>query len=352
MMFLVKVIDVFVGIVLVISGRDRRRGGSGSALFLGSVGIIVMIVGLAAALGVPRLWYAARTTPFTAELANASGLTDTDPVYVAGVPAGRVGAIDLAGDHVLVHFRLDKNQPLGNLSTATVRLETVLGKRYLDVVPSGTVGGSDGNTIPLARTTVPYSLDEIGASATDAADHIDLHGLETMMNTLSQVIPADSDQVGRALAGISGASAAIANNGEQVDHILAISRELSDTAVQQTDSIVNTAASAQTIIRTLAVRKETLTGLVDNLTIILSKLSTMFSERQDEFATMTDNLVRVTGTLKSQAEQIDAILTRLPPALRTVTDATGSGAWTDVTAPSAVIPDNLLCTLGIMEGCK
>ena len=60
----------------------------------------------------------------------------------------------------------------------------------------------------------------------------------------------------------------------------------------------------------------------------------------------------VTGTLKSNAATIDSILTTLPPAMRTITDATGNGNWADVVSPSAVIPDGLLCVLGTMQGCS
>ena len=37
---------------------------------------------------------------------------------------------------------------------------------------------------------------------------------------------------------------------------------------------------------------------------------------------------------------------------RTITDATGNGNWADVVSPSAVIPDNMLCLLGVMQGCR
>ena len=67
---------------------------------------------------------------------------------------------------------------------------------------------------------------------------------------------------------------------------------------------------------------------------------------------LTANITAVTGTLKSNAATIDSILTTLPPAMRTITDATGNGNWADVVSPSAVIPDGLLCVLGTMQGCS
>ncbi|MGW6694994.1 MCE family protein [Rhodococcus sp. NPDC054953] len=347
-MFLVKVIDTVVGVALFLFKGDRRN--SATPMALGVLGIVVLVAGLFVAVGAPRVWYQHRTQPYVAELANASGLSGGDPVYVAGVPAGRVEAIELADDHVRVDFRLDSGQPVGNQSTATVRLKTVLGKRYLEVVPAGVDDGR--NLIPLARTTVPYSLDDVSRDATAAADGLDLDAMRAMLTTLSQVLPEDSDQVGRALTGISAASAAFADNGEQIDQLLTMSRSLSDLLVRQSDSVANTAANAQTIASILAVRKQALTDLVDNLGAILATLSATMTEHEDEFGPMVANLVAVTDTLKANAANIDQMLVKLPAALRGATDATGNGAWTDVNAPAAVLPDNLLCAIGVMQGCR
>ncbi|MFD1814805.1 MCE family protein [Rhodococcus gannanensis] len=349
MMFLVKIIDFFVGIALFLF-KGERRPGSNTPMALGALGIAVLVIGLLAAVGAPQIWYQVRTGPYTAELANASGLSDGDPVYVAGVPAGRVEAVNLAGDHVTVDFRLDNDQPLGNQTTATVRLKTVLGKRYLEVVPAGVDDGQ--SLIPLSRTTVPYSLDDVSRATTDAAQNLDVDSLQAMLTTLEQVLPADSEQLGKALTGLSGASAAFAENGEQIDQLLTTSRSISDLMVRQSDALTTTARNAQTIMQILAARKQALTDIVDNLTAVLDTLANTMSAKEAEFGPMVENLVAVTETLKANAANIDQILVKVPPALRGATDATGNGAWTDVSAPAAVIPDNLLCALGIMQGCQ
>lgn len=348
-MFLVKLIDAVVGGVRFLFTGDRRDNSS-APLTLGVLGIVVLLAGLLGALVIPRIWYQSSTHAYAAEMANASGLAGGDPVYVAGVPAGRVEEVRLGRDRVVVDFRLDKDQPLGNQTTATVRLKTVLGKRYLEVVPGGVDEGQ--RTIPLARTTTPYSLDEISRDATETAKGLDVDAMRQMMTTLEQVLPEDSEQLGRTLAGISGASAAFARDGEQIDHLLVMSRQLSDLVAGQEDSLVATLGSAQNVAGILAVRKEALTQMVDNLSAILATLAASFTENDEEFSQLVTNLTAVTGTLKDNAASIDGLLARLPSALRSATDATGNGPWTDVTAPSAIIPDNLLCFVGVMQECQ
>ncbi|NLU62081.1 MCE family protein [Rhodococcus sp. HNM0563] len=349
-MFLVKLIDIFVGALEFLFGFGRRQNTTHMPLVLGTIGIVVLIVGLTAAISIPSFWYQARTEPFTAEFANAAGLAVGDPVYVAGVPAGRVENIVLTGRHVDVEFRLDDDRTVGNTSTASVRLETVLGKRYLDVRPSGVDDG--GNTIPIDRTTVPYSLDEVGAGAQRVSQELDLDAMEQMMTTLSQVMPSDSGEIERTLTGISAASSAFGRHSDQFDQLLEMSRRLSEMAVAQQDLVVETAVDARTLVQTMAVRKEALTGLANNLRAVITTLSQTFTENRDEADRLVANLTAVTATLQRNSENIASLMTQLPPALRTVTDATGNGTWADVTTPAAVLPDNLLCAIGVMQECR
>ena len=61
----------------------------------------------------------------------------------------------------------------------------LLGKRFLDIMPAGTVESGNPATaavIPLERTTVPYSLDEVGRKAERAAGGVDQQALAEAMH--------------------------------------------------------------------------------------------------------------------------------------------------------------------------
>lgn len=351
-MFLVKLIDLFVGAVIFLFVKDQRKHNPSIPLALGMIGTITLVAIMVVSIGIPRAVYHVRTKDYVAELANASGLTGGDPVYVAGVPAGRVEDVALAVDRVRVGFRLDKAQALGNRTTVTVRLRTVLGKRFLDVMPAGTVNGLDSNVIPLSRTTVPYSLDEVGRKAADTAEHVDQQPLTAMMTTLVETMPGNSAELGQALAGISAASSAFADNGDKIDEILRISRQMAEMLAHQTDSLADTAANAQYIVSSLAARRQALTDIVTNLTAIMRHLAEIYTEKQADFGSLIAGLTTVTGTLKANVDKIDQTLQKMPPAIRAVTNATGNGNWADVNSPSVVMPDNLLCFLNVQRECR
>lgn len=350
-MVLVKLIDLFVGVVIFLF-VDKRRHNPSIPLALGSIGTFTLITAMLISIGIPRVWYYARTDACAAELANAAGLSSGEPVYVAGVPAGRVENVELAGDHVRVAFRLDNGQALGNQTTATVRLRTVLGKRFLDVMPAGTVDPHSATLIPLSRTTVPYSFDDVGRKAEESASGVEQRTLAETMRTLIASMPGDNEELGAALAGIGAASAGFARNGDKVDQMLRVFRSLSELLTRQTDTLADTAGNAAHIVAALAARREALTRIAANLRAVLAQPPTVYTAKQSDFQALTAGLTRVTGTLKSNADKIDAILLKMPPAIRAVVNATGTGNWADVNSPSLVMPDNLLCALNIQRECR
>lgn len=338
-------------LVAALFADPRGRHGF-SPLVLGTAGIVVVALGLLAAVALPRGWYLARTDAYTAQFANAAGLTTADPVYLSGVPAGRVESVELAGDHVDVHFRLDRRQRLGDRTTASVKLQTILGKRYLAVDPAGAGGVGPGDTIPLVRTSVPFTLDDIAAGAQHDAQQVDTKTLSEMVRTLSQTLPTDSGQVGRALTGVSAAASALTRNSDQITTLLQTSKSLSGLVAGQSTELQALLQNSRTVLDALASRRQELTQLVRDLTTLTDQASTFLGDKGGDVDQLLVNLRSVTQTLAGNAANIDTLLTKLPPALRAATDASGNGNWVDVSAPSAMIPDDLLCQLQVMKGCK
>ena len=67
---------------------------------------MVALVAMAAAINLQKLPGLPRHG-YQAEFTDASGLHKGNMVQIAGIRVGRVSEIDLAGDHVVVHFTID-----------------------------------------------------------------------------------------------------------------------------------------------------------------------------------------------------------------------------------------------------
>ncbi|PND49776.1 MULTISPECIES: MCE family protein [Rhodococcus] len=332
----------------VFAGRSGRAG---NPLVVGAVGIVLVALVMTVALAAPRATYLLRTNGYTAEFANAAGLQPNDPVYVAGVPAGRVESLELAADRVIVAFRVDGGQPLGDRTTAEVRLRTILGKIYLAVTPAG-AGELPGGRIPLARTSVPYSLDDLASEAQHVARELDVPALEAMMHTLADAVPSDPGRIADALAGATAAAEMLSRNDARIHSLLQASKSLTSIVAGQSRDVELLVQNATTVVSILEARKESLVQLVEDLRLLTEHTATFLTDNSGEMDALLGNMRSVTDTLNRNAEQIDVLMTRLPPALRAAADASGNGNWVDVHAPAGPIPDNLLCALGVMEGCR
>ncbi|GAB3502497.1 MCE family protein [Amycolatopsis cihanbeyliensis] len=317
----------------------------------GAIGAVVLLLVVALAIAVPRLSFRAATHAYSAEFGNAAGLTSGDQVYVAGVPAGRVTGVALAGDRVRVDFRLDSGQPLGAGSGAAVKLGTILGTRYLSVRPAGEGALPAGGTIPLERTSVPYSLNDIGTRAADTAQAFDLPALRRMIEALRRHTP-DGELLGKALDGVGRASELVRAHGGRFRELLAGVRSLTSTLLDERDTLTRLLGDAELVAELLSSRRETIRSIIAGVHELSTALENLLRENEPLLGPLLADLHTITDTLSRNAEAIGETLRLLGPASRYLADATGNGPWGDVSAPAGPLPDNLLCVAGLLGGCR
>ena len=75
-----------------------------------------------------------------------------------GVDVGKVTGVDLENAHVMVTFTVKGSTRLGDDTAAAVKLQTLLGKKYLAITPAGPGQLSSSREIPLSRTTPSYDV--------------------------------------------------------------------------------------------------------------------------------------------------------------------------------------------------
>lgn len=328
----------------------RRLRAKGPA-FDGAVGAIVLLLLLATAVAVPRLAFRTATLGYAAEFGNAAGLSEGDQVYVAGVPSGRVTGVRLAGDRVRVEFRLDREQPLGGATSAAVKLATVLGTRYLSVQPAGPGLLPEGGTIPLRRTSVPYSLNDLATQAVDTTERLDLAQLRELTTAVRHQSP-DGELLGRALDGINRASRIIADRDEEFQRLLSGVRTLTGSLLDQRDTLTALLGDARLVAQVLSERRDTIRQLIRDVDELTTALDELLRDNEPLLDPLLSDLHAITATLSRNERDISETLRLLGPGSRYLANASGNGPWGDVSGPAGPLPDNLLCLVALLEGCR
>lgn len=111
---------------------------------------------------------------YCAEMPDAVGLYEGNPVTQMGYKVGRVDKIETKGDHVQVSFALDGGRRYPADVKAVTRSKSLLADRSLELVGNYDSGPqlTDGQCISLDRSYTPKSISEITGSAADFIDAV------------------------------------------------------------------------------------------------------------------------------------------------------------------------------------
>src|SRR5688572_1627785 len=116
-----------------LRGLLRKSFLERNQLVLGSAGVVLLVGGSAFALllsgGVFEDTYSV-----TAHFSDAAGLRSGDDVTVAGLEAGRVGAVELADGTVAIELKINQAVEMPADSRAEIVVETLLGKKSVNLV--------------------------------------------------------------------------------------------------------------------------------------------------------------------------------------------------------------------------
>src|SRR5690349_1372870 len=194
--------------------RDRNP------VIIGAISLTVIAVLVFLAFNAQSLPIIGGGTVYKAQFSEAAGLRPDDPVRIAGVKVGKVDNLTLANGAVLVEFRV-KNAFVGDQSEAAIKIGTVLGQKYLALVPRGESKLDPNKPIPLSRTASPYDVVQAFSDLSTTIDQINTTQLADSFETLSQTFANTPDEVRTSLQGLARLSNTISSRDAQLQQLLA-----------------------------------------------------------------------------------------------------------------------------------
>ena len=311
------------------------------------VGTIVIGLVVLLAMNLGRLPFLHPASRYHAEFASADGLHSGDDVRVAGVTVGSVSSVRVHGTHVDVAFTVRKGLRLGSDSGASIEIATVLGQVFLQVESAGDGRLRPGGTIPLDRTTVPYTLlDALGQLGRNTGQ-TNLPQLQHALDSLSASLDGVSPKDARAtIAGLGKLAATVADRQAEVGRLLDQARQITDTLNAHSGDFVALITDSDVFLRLLERRRDAVAALLRNTSSLGAQLSGLIRRNNADLAPLLANLRTVTGVLARDHAQLTQAVTTLGAFSKNIANATGSGPWLDLLAPVLFHPDNVLLACG------
>ncbi|MFF2553620.1 MCE family protein [Nocardia sp. NPDC058058] len=326
----------------------KSRFNANRNLWLGLFGVL-LIVGLLAGSTLYRQIGIGEKT-IKAEFVQTAGIKTGDRVSVSGVSVGTVTGAELEGDHVMVSLSVNNDVKLGPDAKASIKMATLLGARYVDLVP-GDGSGLKNNRIPKSNTAVPYNLADVVQEGTPKFEELDTKKLADSLNLINQQMGDSPQLTVQALDSVGALAKTMNDRKGEVDQLLKdldrVTKILGDNrnsvllVITQGEAIANRVMERQTLLRTL----------LDNVATLSNQLQQIGAQNDNQFGPTLIQLNTMAEGLQKNKDNLDRLLSAMPVGVRTFNNAFGDGNYGNVGLPW-LFPDNWLCFAQVIQGCQ
>lgn len=268
------------------------------------------------------------TTDVTAEFGNAAGLQVGAVVSIAGVPVGKVTGMavdqDVHSDHfgaAVVSLALDTKSTVGRGSTVRIRMRSLLGEKYVEVLPGPRDAPAVQDGDRLAVDGEQLEIDELIAKLGPLIDGIDPKEAGKVIAALADALQKDPDRLSRML---DNADRLLANGATASDQLPQLMADGSATLGQARSTLAvvdararqggDLMAHADTVLDDVSTSTSDLPALVGDAQGLLSDGKTLvgsLQERQGQLQIVLDNFSKFDTLELRRLLREDGILVRL-----------------------------------------
>ncbi|MDQ2625616.1 MAG: MCE family protein, partial [Actinomycetota bacterium] len=227
-----------------------------TAVKLGVVGSVLLLftIGLVVVFGQIRF---DRTSRYSAEFSNASGLRQGQFVRASGVEIGKVKEVRLVegGSRVVVDFDVDRSLPLYQSTTAQIRYDDLIGNRYLEL-KRGDGEGADqrlpaGGFIPASRTQPALDLDALIGGFKPVFRALDPDKINNIASSIVTVFQGQGGTINDILQQTAQLTAHIADRDAAIGEVVKNLNTVLDTAVRHRQTFDETVDNFDKLVKGL-----------------------------------------------------------------------------------------------------
>ncbi|WP_116451148.1 MCE family protein [Blastococcus litoris] len=267
-------------------------------------------------------------TVYKAQFSEAAGLQPDDVVRVAGVKVGKVESLSLEDGVVLVEFRV-KDAFVGDRSEAAIKIETVLGAKYLALVPRGSGELDPDQPIPVERTASPYDVVEAFADLSTTVEELDTEQLASSFEVLAETFAETPDEVRTSLQGLARLSDTIASRDQQLQELLSATRQVSQVLADRNGEFTQLILDSNTLLTEVQERRALIDSILTNVQDLAEQLSGLVADNREALTPTLQQLSTVTDILSRNRAALAETVNNFAPFVRVFTNTLGNGRWFD-----------------------
>jgi len=299
----------------------------------GVIGLAVVVCVVLIAFGYSGLPFWPQGKTYDAYFADAAGITPGNSVLVSGFKVGKVTEVSLAGNSAKIAFNVDRKVVIGDQSLAAIRTDTILGERSISVSPAGS---GHATTIPLSRTTTPYTLAGALEDLGQNANNLNKPQFEQALKVLTETLHDATPGLRGALDGVTTLSRTLNSRDEALQGLLAHAKQVTGVLSERSAQVNKLIDDGNELFAALDERRSALSALISGIDGVSAQISGFVADNRKEFGPALSKLNLVLGNLNERKDYITEALKRLPAYATTLGEVVGSGPGFNVNVFGAI----------------
>lgn len=259
-----------------------------------------------------------KTTSYTAEFSNASGLKADQFVRAGGVEVGKIEDIKLTPDgrRAVVRFNVDRSLPLYQSTTATIRYLDLIGNRYINL-ERGTGEGAEkvlppGGFIPLARTQPALDLDALIGGFKPLFKSLDPQKVNNIAQSLLTVFQGQGGTINSILEQTASLTSSLADRDAAIGEVITNLNTTLGTVVKHQKDFDSTVNNLEVLITGLSTRADPLANAVNQIAEGTGTLASLLRDDRPQLQTSIKQIEDVQEPLVQGAAGLEDLLVKLP----------------------------------------
>jgi virulence factor Mce-like protein len=295
---------------------------TGLLVLAGAIGAIVVVIA-----GPP-------SRPISARFSEAPGLYTGNDVDILGIQVGKVTAIEPGPGYVTVDMEVKRSVKLPSDVSAVLTAPMVVSDRFIQLGPAYTSGPSlpDRAVIPLARTAIPESVDQVYYELNQLAQQLGPQGankngaLSALVHQLARSLGPNGQDFHNAVVNFSQALGALSANSPALARTLTnlggLSQALADNSTAYDSFATNLAAVSQV----LANDRQDVSATLNSLQTLFANLTDFINRDGASLGSSIGDLKTFAGALSSQQAALAQAYDLAPLSLQNLDNAINQSA--------------------------
>jgi phospholipid/cholesterol/gamma-HCH transport system substrate-binding protein len=273
--------------------------------------------------GVYLVWPSRTGYQVTGYFTSAVGLYPGDDVRVAGVPVGRIEAIEPRPDDVKVTMSVDRSVQLPEDAGAIIVAPNIVSARFIQFAPAYTGGPTlaDHAAIGLDRTGVPVEWDEVKEQLTQLSAQLgpengNLQGpLSRLVNQAADTFDGNGDSFRNALHELSATAGRLGDSRTDLFGTIKNLQVLVDALSSSNEQLVQFSGHVASVSQVLADSSTDLDVTLGTLNHALRDVRGFLHDNNDVLIGQVNKLADVSQVLSDESENLEQVLHVTPNGL-------------------------------------